>query len=196
MVNPKRGGSLLPTFLFILGAYGCYALYNLWSWRRKKGLRDLRRNTKTRPLILTGFSLAVGCIIVLCIWLAPPSPQASFNLAGILGLGHNQSWLTARADQPLKKPLMTNSESQDRPAYALLHPETPAALILKENPEPSRTPHRKPKKRKLRRRASKKTKVKARSRVTKKVSGKNRVKKKGPKLAIISPELMQLLYSR
>ncbi|MCL6620873.1 MAG: hypothetical protein K6T55_02120 [Syntrophobacterales bacterium] len=120
---------VLPTFLFILGAYAAYALLRLIFRRPAGGRRG------SRPGRLPWISVAAGAGSVLCLmWLlatgAPENPGKDLRLAGIVGLpgeGYRQLQPEVRLEPPAP-PLAAAAP----PTFVLVHPETPAALMLPE----------------------------------------------------------------
>ncbi len=120
---------LLPTFLFILGAYAVYALLSLTPRRPAGGRRGPRSGR------LPWISLAAGAGSVLClIWLlitgAPEDPGRDLRLAGIVGLSPGQGLRQMQPEVRLEPPAPAVEAA--RPTFVLVHPEAPAALMLPE----------------------------------------------------------------
>lgn len=120
---------LLPTFLFILGAYAVYALLSLVPRRSAWGRRGSRSGR------LPWISLAAGAGSVLCLmWLlitgAPEDPGKDLRLAGIVGLTPGESLRQLQPEVRLEPPAPAVEAA--RPTFVLVHPEAPAALMLPE----------------------------------------------------------------
>jgi hypothetical protein len=166
---------LLPTILFILGAYGLYALAVVWcQWQRS---RFLGRRGKGRPrwLTLTGGAIFLGVFLSLLFWLAPANPDQKVRLAGILGVSEGEVGLAKQADLRAATLHLEQTPPGGQPAYALLHPESPPSLLPPAKPLVGNKLH------KLKgKRASEPQKPKVEARLSKKdkVSGKVRAKKK------------------
>lgn len=121
---------MLPTFLFILGAYAVYALLRLGSRRPAGGRRG------SRPGRLYWVTLLAGAWSVLCLgWLlitgAPEEPGNRLRLAGIVGLSPGE-WPGHLQPEVRLEPPAPTVEAAARPTFVLVHPETPAALMLPE----------------------------------------------------------------
>jgi hypothetical protein len=166
---------LLPTILFILGAYGLYALAVVWcQWQRS---RFLGKRGKGRPrwLTLTGGAAFLGVFLTLLFWLAPANPDQKVKLAGILGVTEGESGLAKQADLRAATLHLEQTPQGGQPAYALLHPESPPSLLPPAKPLAGKKLH-KPKGK----RASEpqKPKLEARLSTKDKAAGKLRAKKK------------------
>jgi hypothetical protein len=125
---------LLPTILFILGAYALYALAVVWcQWQRS---RFLGRRGKGRPrwLTLTGGAVFLGVFLSLLFWLAPANPDQKVKLAGILGVSETEVGLAKQANLRAATLHLNQTPPGGQPAYALLHPESPPSLLPPARP--------------------------------------------------------------
>lgn len=116
---------LLPTFLFILGAYAVYALLRL-SARRPLTRRGPRFGR------LSWLPLAAGAGTALCLlWLVltgvPDERGKDLRLAGIVGLSAGESF---RQPEVRLEPPAPAVGAAAPPTFVLVHPETPVALML------------------------------------------------------------------
>lgn len=131
---------MLPTLLVILWAYGMYALFSL-IFQSKGG----HQRGRSRWGKLTGFTLVCGVIGVgLILWCcySPDKTDQRLKLAGFLGTVYAEGW-PDRVDRMEFPPVKAQNQGVgEQPAYALLHPETPASQIEPEKklirPRPSR----------------------------------------------------------
>lgn len=122
---------MLPTFLFILGAYAFYAVLTFWSRRSSRRWRSVRE-PRTNWLALTAGLGAVVCLACLVVKGGPESPDMSLRLAGIVGTGNVEAGLAVHPEYRLEQPPEKAPGPGGQPAFALLHPETPTSLILPE----------------------------------------------------------------
>jgi hypothetical protein len=169
---------LLPTIIFILVAYGLFALYKVFY--RPQGGRPRRRGrrAKTGWLKMTAAGIGLGVLGGLCIWLPSLSKTDNLKMAGFLVLPAEGDRLAPKTDQRLVTPPLKDVLTLDQPAYALLHPETPAVKILPDKKAAGPGPLRKPKMAKLS--GSKDKKNQAGPRAVKKGKAPSRAKTKKP----------------
>ena len=66
------------------------------------------------------------------------------NLMGILGTSPMEDRVMASSPDRVEKFPLKNLEQGERPTYPLLHPETPAAMLLAEKTASAASPLRKP----------------------------------------------------
>jgi hypothetical protein len=133
---------VLATLVFILWAYGMYALISKF-FQPKGGY--LRGRSRWRRYGWLGLAGAIGAGLGFLLWLSLGADQADhrLQLSGFLGTVYAEGTpdkVDRRLQYPLVKPQAQGS--QDQPAYALLHPETPSSQLEPEKkalkPRPSR----------------------------------------------------------
>lgn len=131
---------MLPTLAVILWAYGMYALFS-YIFQRKGGQpRSQSRWRRFTGYILVSGIVGVGLILWCCY--SPEKADQRLKLAGFLGTVYAEGW-PDRVDQVEYPPVKAqNQGTGEQPAYALLHPGTPAGQIEPEKklirPRPSR----------------------------------------------------------
>jgi hypothetical protein len=132
---------VLATLAVILWAYGMYALISFVFHRKGGYIRSRSRWRKLSWFALVGGATAgVGFLVWCCLY--PDKHDQRLKLAGFLGTVYAEGW-PDRVDG-LKYPLekTPNPETSGQPAYALLHPETPANQIGLEKKVPKPRPSR------------------------------------------------------
>jgi hypothetical protein len=118
-----------------------YALFS-YIFQRKGGQpRGQSRWRKLSGFILVGGIVGVG--LILWCWFSPDKSDQRLKLAGFLGTVYAEGW-PDRVDRVEYPPVKAvNQGAGEQPAYALLHPETPASQLEPEKklvrPRPSRT---------------------------------------------------------
>lgn len=132
---------MLPTLAVILWAYGMYALLSFMFQRKGGRPRGQSRWRKLTGYILVSGILGVGLILWCCY--SPDKADQRLKLAGFLGTVYAEGW-PDRVDKVEYPPVKAaNQGAGEQPAYALLHPETPASQIEPEKklirPRPNRT---------------------------------------------------------
>ncbi len=137
---------MLPALLFILWAYGMYALISTLSGRRTGALRRGRswRRLGWRGLLTGG---GVGLGLALALAQSFDEQHQDLKLAGFLGTVWAEGWpakLTPRVEEPPIK----GTASGDQPGYALLHPGAPSAELAGKTMTPRPRPAPRPKIRK------------------------------------------------
>jgi hypothetical protein len=178
----SEGISLLPTLLFILGVYGVYALLILWCHFKRKRFTHVRRGSKSPRLLLGGGIAALVSVIWLVVYFfPPPPPNQAFSLAGVLGAAEPGLVMAKTELTPEKLPV-TGTGPGDHPAYALLHPGTPA-MLMPEKGASAPAPPRKPKAKRSATGEVKKNGLSRKTTAPEKPAGKNRTKKKKTKNA-------------
>jgi hypothetical protein len=186
-----EGMPLLPTLLFVFGAYVLYALFTLWSRYRRKDFRRERYGAKSPRLFLSGGAV-LGCLILLVISFSPPAPHQNLRLAGVLG-GLEMGLITAKAEPAAENLPLANEGQGQHPAYALLHPETPPMLM----PAKPSTPASPSRRHKIKRPATSgvgKREMASKSVTREKPVSNSRLKKKKPQ-NVIEPTLVRHTYS-
>ncbi|MHB9074946.1 MAG: hypothetical protein ACYC6G_15630 [Desulfobaccales bacterium] len=131
---------MLPTLAVILWAYGMYALFSFILQRKGGQPRGQSRWRKLTGFILVGGIVGLGLILWCCY--SPDKTDQRLKLAGFLGTVYAEGW-PDRVDKVEYPPVKaSNQGTGEQPAYALLHPETPASQIEPEKklirPRPSR----------------------------------------------------------
>lgn len=169
---------MLPTLAVILWAYGIYALISGMSRRRSGYLRGRHRGRGVGWLAVLG---STGAGLALLLYLTAFSGQQHHNLklSGFLGTVWAEGWLD-KVDR-VEYPLIKDQGPGDKPAYALLHPETPPMQVAPEKNGPKPRPARQPKARKAAGAQVKTAKAAALPAKKEKAAAKNKAKKKkGP----------------
>ncbi len=132
---------MLATLAVILWAYGMYALFSFIFHRQSGYVRSRSRWRKLSRLTLAGgITAGVGLMVWCC--LSPDKHDQRLKLAGFLGTVYAEGWpdrVDRLKDPPVKSP---NQGASEQPAYALLHPETPASQIGPEKKLPKPRPSR------------------------------------------------------
>ena len=134
---------MLPTLVFILWAYGMYALISALAGRKGSKFRARGPGRRYGWLALAaGGLVGLGLIVVL----AQSFDEKDHNLkfAGFLGTVWADGWpeqVAARVEDPPIK----GTPAGDQPVYALLHPGTSPAELAQEKTAPKLRPAHKPK---------------------------------------------------
>jgi hypothetical protein len=171
---------VLPTVAVILWAYGVYALISGMS-RRKGGYQKGRSHGRgIRWLALLGTSLA-GLALVLYLTGVWGREDHSLKLSGFLGTVWAEGWPDKVDHQ--EYPPVKSADSGNRPAYALLHPETPPMQVAPEKSGPKPRPWRKPRVSQAASHPAKTAKTAALPTKKDKATVKNKAKKKKKKAA-------------
>jgi hypothetical protein len=164
---------VLPTLAVILWAYGLYALIFGMSRKRGEHLRGRNRWRRLGWLALLG-STALALVFYLTAF--SDQQDHSLKLSGFLGTVWAEGW-PDKVDR-LEYPPVKNQDPGDRPAYALLHPETPPLQVAPEKHGPRPRPMRKPKVRKTSSPQVKTAKAAAPAAKKDKAAAKDKAKKK------------------
>lgn len=139
---PRQGELVLATLIFILWAYGMYALIAALSGRKGSGFKSRSPRRRYGWLALAaGMGVGLG----LAVFLANSFDQDnhSLKLSGFLGTVWAEGW-PDKVDQRLEFPPIKSTPSGDKPVYALLHPETAPAELTKGKAAPKPRPLHKP----------------------------------------------------
>ncbi len=132
---------MLPTLAVILWAYGMYALISGMTRRKGSYLRGhSRRRGYVWGTLLGCTGLGLGLIIYFSTF---SGPQDRLKLAGFLGTVWAEGW--PDKVHRLEYPPVQDQGAGDKPAYALLHPETPPMQVAPEKTSPRPRPVHKPK---------------------------------------------------
>ncbi len=135
---------MLRTLVFILLAYGIYALISAMSGRKGLGHRT-RRPMRARYGWL-GLLAAAGVGLALVAVMAQSFDEQGRNLklAGFLGTVWAEGW-PGKVDGRTEYPPIKSADSGDQPVYALLHPGTSPAELAQETTAAKPKPAVKPK---------------------------------------------------
>ncbi len=117
---------MLPTLAVILWAYGMYALFSFIFHRKNGQSRDRNRwGRLTWVTLMAGVTVGLG--LILWCWIVPEKSDQRLRLAGFLGTVYAEGW-PDRVDRLEYPPVKAqNQTGEDKPVYALLHPETPSS---------------------------------------------------------------------
>jgi hypothetical protein len=119
---------VLATLAVVFWAYGMYALFSYIFHRQGGHVRSRSRWRTLSRLTLVGGVIA-GMMLIFWCCLYPDKHDQRLKLAGFLGIVYAEGWpdrVDHSKDPPVKNP---NQGVSEQPAYALLHPETPANQI-------------------------------------------------------------------
>jgi hypothetical protein len=132
---------VLATLAVVLWAYGMYALFSYIFHRQGGNVRSRSRWRKLGRLTLVGgVTAGVGLIFWCCLY--PDKHDQRLKLAGFLGTVYAEGW-PDRVDRLKEPPVKSaNQGVSEQPAYALLHPETPASQVGPEKKLPRPRPIR------------------------------------------------------
>jgi outer membrane biosynthesis protein TonB len=132
---------VLATLAVVLWAYGMYALFSYMYHRQGGYVRSRSRWRKLSWLTLVG-GVAAGVGLICWCCLSPDKHDQRLKLAGFLGTVYAEGW-PDRVDRPKEPPVKSpNQGASEQPAYALLHPETPASQVGPEKKLPKPRPSR------------------------------------------------------
>jgi len=134
---------VVSALLFILWAYGMYALISTLS-SRKAGTQ--RRSRSWRRLGWLGLLASAGVGLGLALALAQSfnEQHQDLKLAGFLGTVWAEGW-PGKLSPRVEEPPIKGTASGDQPGYALLHPGTPSAELASNTMPPRPRPAPKPK---------------------------------------------------
>jgi len=132
---------VLATLAVVLWAYGIYALVSFLYHRQGGYVRSRGRWRKLSWLALVG-GVTAGVGLIFWGGLYADKHDQRLKLAGFLGTVYAEGWpdRVGRLKYPPVK--SSNPGSSEQPAYALLHPETPASQIGPEKKLPKPRPSR------------------------------------------------------
>jgi len=128
---------VLPTLGFVLSAYLLYALFRAWSRHHRRQFRPCRRyRWKGRLGLVGGTGVGLGIIILISI-VGLPSQYENLRTASIITASWGQDpSMPGQALQRQEILPIKNQSEQGQPAYAYLHPETPAPQLLPDRKAP------------------------------------------------------------
>jgi len=116
---------MVPTLLFVLWAYGMYALISALSGRKGRRFRARRSWRKYGGLALAaGAAAGIGLVLVMAQSYEGESQR--LKLAGFLGTVWAEGW-PDKVARRMEDPPVKNTAYGDQPVYALLHPGTSLA---------------------------------------------------------------------
>jgi hypothetical protein len=152
---------VLATLIFILWAYGMYALISALSGRKGSGFKG--RNPRKRYgwlALVAGVGVGLG----LAVFLANSFDQDNHNLklSGFLGTVWAEGW-PDKVDRRVEFPPIKSTPAGKKPVYALLHPGAAPAEMTKGKTTPKPRPLHKPKLRKSSVHKARRTKAHAKS---------------------------------
>lgn len=147
---------MLPTLVFILGAYGIYALISTLARRRGGSLRQ-GRSWRRLGLVLAAAAVLGGAVVLAG---AFDGQHQNLQLAGFLGTVWAEGW-PGEVSPRVEAPPIKGTASGEQPVYALLHPGTSSAEMAKKKLAPRPRPHFKRKSRKAPSLAAKRTQTAA-----------------------------------
>ena len=124
---------MLPTLIFVVCAYLVYALYSVWSGCHRKQFLIYKYQ---RPRVSLGWvggtGVGLGIIILLCI-VGLPYQDENLRTASLISAAWLQDpVMPALAMHSQESFPLKNQMEQGQPAYAYLHPESPALQMLPE----------------------------------------------------------------
>ena len=129
---------MLPTLVFILWAYGMYALISALSGRR--GSRPRARSPLRRYAWL-GLAATTGVGLSLAVVLAQSFNLENQNLklAGFLGTVWAEGWLD-KVERRVEDPPIKSAACGEQPVYTLLHPGAHPSELAQEKTAPKPKP--------------------------------------------------------
>jgi hypothetical protein len=177
---------VLPTLIFIFGAYLLYALFTSWP-RRSSG--QSRPRTPWQQLARVTLVGGLGGVLGFILWFSfsPDQQGQNLELASFLGTGWADGQLR-QADRRLEYPSLNSQGPGDQPVYALLHPETPVSQVSQEKKPAAARPLRKPNLQKMPIPQGKGSKTVSQPPKKERVAAKPKVKKKKPVSSPGSPK--------
>ncbi len=136
---------MLSALLFILLAYGMYALISTLCGRRAGSLRRGRSWRRLGWLgVLASASVVLGSALALVMAQSFDERHQDLKLAGFLGTVLAEGW-PGKVSPRVEEPPIKGTASGDQPGYAMLHPGTPSAEMARNTMTPRPRPAPKPK---------------------------------------------------
>ena len=140
---------MLPTLLFILWAYGMYALISALAGRGRKESKFRARGPGRRyGWLALGSGLLLGLGLTVVLARSFVEPDHNLGLAGFLGTVWAEGW-PDKVNQRVEYPPIKGPATGNQPVYALLHPGTSPADLAQEKTAAKPRPIKKPKVRNL-----------------------------------------------
>ena len=137
---------MLPTLVFILWAYGMYALISAYAGRKGAKFRTRGPGRRYGWLALAAGGL-VGLGLTVLLAQSFDEQDHNLKLAGFLGTVWAEGW-PDKVDQRVEYPPIKGAAAGDQPVYSLLHPGTSPADLAQEKTAPKPRPIKRPKVRK------------------------------------------------
>ena len=138
---------MLTTLLFILWAYGMYALISALAGRKGSKFRG-RGSGRRYGWLALGLGLLVGLGLTVVLARSFVEPDHNLRLAGFLGTVWAEGWLD-KVNQRVEYPPIKGTATGNQPVYALLHPGTSPTELAQERSAAKPRPIKKPKVRNL-----------------------------------------------
>ncbi len=138
---------MLAALLFILWAYGMYALISTLSGGRAGTLRGGGRSLRRLGWLGLLAGAGVGLGLVLALAQSFDERHQDLKLAGFLGTVWAEGW-PGKLSPRVEEPPIKGTASGDQPGYALLHPGAPSPEFARKTMTPRPRPAPKPKIRK------------------------------------------------
>lgn len=135
---------MLATLLFILWAYGMYALISTLAGRKGSNFRGRHSRRRYGWLALVA-GAGVGLGLAIALTNSFDQDNHNLKLSGFLGTVWAEGW-PDKVDQRVEYPPLKNNSAGDKPVYALLHPGTCPAEQPQEMSAPKPRPVPKPRK--------------------------------------------------
>ena len=129
---------MLSTLVFILWAYGMYALISALSERRGSRLRarsPFRRYAWLGLVATTGVGLSLAVMLAQSFYLE----HQNLKLAGFLGTVWAEGW-SDKVERLVEDPPIKSAACGEQPVYTLLHPGTHPSELAQEKTAPKPKP--------------------------------------------------------
>jgi hypothetical protein len=131
---------VIPTLVFVLWAYGMYALISALSGRKGSRFRARSSWRKYGGLALAaGAAAGVGLVVVMA--QSYDNENHKLKLAGFLGTVWAEGW-PDRVKPRVEAFPVKSTASVNQPVYALLHPGTSHAELAKDKTASKPRPHK------------------------------------------------------
>ena len=167
---------MLPTLVFILWAYGMYALISALSGRKGSRLRARSPWRRYGWLALVA-STGIGLGLALALAYSFDREKQSLKLSGFLGTVWAEGF-SDKVEHRIEEPPIKGTVSGGQPVHALLHPGISHTELAQGKTAPKPRPAHKPKLRKLETSQAKGAKVAAQEPKKEPAAAKNKTTKK------------------